>query len=148
MLKLTNSFECFKTLYKAKKKMNDKLSVKSIKQLESPFIHHEDISKFIQDIDFKWLLHAPSISVFRSVNIDSAHLLKVFNEQLPDFNVNIHKTFNSVVCVKHHNEIEELQNESYQHLVVIDYMCAAAVLRGADVFAPGILGMTSGKYYI
>lgn len=32
--------------------------------------------------------------------------------------------------------------------VIVDTCCAAAVLRGAHIFAPGVMGMTSGKSFL
>lgn len=32
--------------------------------------------------------------------------------------------------------------------IIVDVECACAVLRGANIYAPGILGMSSGKIFL
>ena len=44
--------------------------------------------------------------------------------------------------------IEELQLDLQSHRVFVDKACGEAILRGANVFAPGILSMPSGYFFI
>lgn len=43
---------------------------------------------------------------------------------------------------------EDLQLDLQSHRVIVDKPCGEAILRGANVFAPGILSMPSGYFLI
>lgn len=45
-------------------------------------------------------------------------------------------------------EVKEDAILRYNKEIVVDVECGGAVLRGANIYAPGILGMTSGKFNI
>lgn len=51
-----------------------------------------------------------------------------------------HSTLDMLV-IEHLDE-KYLDLEKVSKEVVIDHKCAAAVLRGAHIFAPGVIGMT------
>lgn len=44
-------------------------------------------------------------------------------------------------------DVSELDLVERKKQVVVDEQCGAAVLRGAHIFAPGVLGMLSCKNY-
>lgn len=41
----------------------------------------------------------------------------------------------------------DVQPENNISEVIVDAMCGAAVLRGAHVFAPGVMGLPAGYFY-
>lgn len=50
------------------------------------------------------------------------------------------------VIVLQHNESRTLNLENINNEVIVDTNCGAAILRGANIYAPGVMAMTSGKY--
>lgn len=40
---------------------------------------------------------------------------------------------------------KDVSLENSENEVIVDPLCAAAVLRGAHVFAPGVMGLSTGK---
>lgn len=42
---------------------------------------------------------------------------------------------------------ESIAMEKTGKEVIVDALCAAAVLRGAHVFAPGVMGLPTSKYF-
>lgn len=49
------------------------------------------------------------------------------------------------VIIIHHQCATELNVTDVNKEVIIDVNCGAAVLRGANIYAPGIIGMMTGK---
>lgn len=49
------------------------------------------------------------------------------------------------VIVIHHAVKTELNLENINKEIIVDTECASAVLRGANVYAPGVMAMMSGK---
>lgn len=49
------------------------------------------------------------------------------------------------VLVIHHEEPAEVKCFDVEKEIVVDTDCAAAVLRGANIFAPGVIAMMSGN---
>lgn len=52
------------------------------------------------------------------------------------------------MIVIHHQSPIDLSLTDINKEVVIDTNCAAAVLRGANIYAPGIMGMMTGKFIL
>lgn len=49
------------------------------------------------------------------------------------------------MIIEHKNEEESLSR--YEKEVIVDIYCGAAVLRGANIFRPGVMGLVSGNKY-
>lgn len=48
----------------------------------------------------------------------------------------------------HHKEDVDLNVTNIEKEVIVDVECAASVLRGAHIYAPGVMGMMSGRYFL
>lgn len=70
--------------------------------------------------------------------------IKIQND-LIEPNIEIHSILPEVILL-HNLDKAWLSLETQLKEVVVDVDCAAAVLRGAHIFAPGVLGMESGTY--
>jgi predicted ribosome-associated RNA-binding protein Tma20 len=46
--------------------------------------------------------------------------------------------------ILHHPKRDNLQLKIYDKEIVVDATCGAAVLRGAHIYAPGVMGMITG----
>lgn len=57
--------------------------------------------------------------------------------------IELHLLLPEVVLV-HNWSTQQFDLELKDREVVVDVCCAAAVLRGAHIFAPGVLGMVTG----
>ncbi|KAK9694225.1 16S rRNA methyltransferase RsmB/F [Popillia japonica] len=97
---------------------------------------------------FRWLCTAPNISSYR-INT----LLATTNDVL----LEMKRAFKNIsgvsveacpylpdVIIAHNTNVNELDLIRKPLEVVIDVRCAESVLRGAQIFAPGIMGMLSG----
>lgn len=73
----------------------------------------------------------PILSLQQSKELNSEHIPKCYLLR-PD-------------CLVVEQWPEDVKLEPTGTEVVVDALCAAAVLRGAHVFAPGIVGLPSGK---
>lgn len=58
--------------------------------------------------------------------------------------VQIHSAIPNLIIINNFIVKEEI--EKHEKEIIIDTDCACAVLRGANIFAPGILGMSSGRF--
>lgn len=56
----------------------------------------------------------------------------------------IHPLIPNVIIIYHNLENKSRVLEKYSKEVIVDTDCAAAILRGAHIYAPGILAMISG----
>jgi predicted ribosome-associated RNA-binding protein Tma20 len=52
-----------------------------------------------------------------------------------------------LIIVKHWDSCTEINLARHSHEIIVDTVCGASVLRGAHIYAPGILGMPCGKYF-
>lgn len=57
--------------------------------------------------------------------------------------VEIHPVLRNVIIINH-LYVREENIERFSKEIIVDTECAAAVLRGANIYAPGIVGMMSG----
>ncbi|KAL3268893.1 hypothetical protein HHI36_007982 [Cryptolaemus montrouzieri] len=97
-----------------------------------------------------WLCTPPRVTTIR-VNTLLSNTDNILNKLHHHFryiledalvpNIYIHESTKDVIIVEHTPKI--LDNISPKEIIVDD-ACAAAVLRGAHIFAPGVLGMTIG----
>jgi hypothetical protein len=46
--------------------------------------------------------------------------------------------------IVHHSKRDNVQLKIYDKEIVVDATCGAAVLRGAHIYAPGVMGMITG----
>lgn len=60
------------------------------------------------------------------------------------YNVTVHPKLPDTVVISSFNEADLRPQERE---IIVDATCGAAVLRGAHVFAPGIMGMPTGAIY-
>lgn len=71
------------------------------------------------------------------------------NKQLAERNLDLkvytHPELPETVIIEHKNEEESLSR--YEKEVIVDIYCGAAVLRGANIFRPGVMGLVSGNKY-
>ena len=57
----------------------------------------------------------------------------------------IFSDISEVVVIKNWDESTKLDFELYPSKIIVDEACGAAVLRGAHVYVPGIIGMPHGN---
>jgi predicted ribosome-associated RNA-binding protein Tma20 len=60
------------------------------------------------------------------------------------FNVTVHPKLPDTVVI---GSLDETDLRPQEREIIVDATCGAAVLRGAHVFAPGIMGMPTGAIY-
>ena len=60
------------------------------------------------------------------------------------FNVTVHPKLPDAVII---SSLDETDLRPQGREIIVDATCGAAVLRGAHVFAPGIMGMPKGAIY-
>lgn len=68
----------------------------------------------------------------------------LLKEKKLNASVEKHCILEEVIIIYHENSID-LNLSDINKEVVIDVNCAAAVLRGANIYAPGIIGMMTGR---
>uniref|UniRef100_A0A6P7G4J9 Methyltransferase NSUN6 n=1 Tax=Diabrotica virgifera virgifera TaxID=50390 RepID=A0A6P7G4J9_DIAVI len=107
-------------------------------------VSNEELLKIQQ-----WLCSAPKITSIRvnTIKTNTAKVLKVlktyFAENCNDTpNVYIHPSFTNVIIIDSLNCPAGFKK--FDKEIIVDTDCAAAILRGAHIFAPGVLGMVSG----
>ena len=61
------------------------------------------------------------------------------------FNVTVHPKLPDTVII---GSLDEADLRPQGREIIVDATCGAAVLRGAHVFAPGIMGMPTGAIYL
>nr|XP_022907748.1 putative methyltransferase NSUN6 [Onthophagus taurus] len=95
----------------------------------------------------KWLCSTPNITSLRvnTLTNDVEDVLNVIKTYLNDNNikVEIHPILKEVIII-HNIPIERLDLNKKKQEVIIDVHCGASVLRGAHIFAPGVIGMQKG----
>ncbi|XP_066903112.1 tRNA (cytosine(72)-C(5))-methyltransferase NSUN6 isoform X2 [Halyomorpha halys] len=111
------------------------------------FLNSEDGSE-----DYSWFLNAPGFTTFR-VNVkkykvqDLVDIIdKQFIEETEAQNkhppkIFIHKIINDCIVVSRWKH--DCRENLCEYDVIVDVACANAVLRGADIFAPGILSIST-----
>nr|XP_026499726.1 putative methyltransferase NSUN6 [Vanessa tameamea] len=93
-----------------------------------------------------WLLEPPKYTIFRInklMELDIVNLQNYLEEQRKELNINsIPKYyFLKPDCLVIEQWPTTLSFEKSKNEVIVDPLCAAAVLRGAHVYAPGVLGL-------
>ncbi|XP_022907748.2 tRNA (cytosine(72)-C(5))-methyltransferase NSUN6 [Onthophagus taurus] len=95
----------------------------------------------------KWLCSTPNITSLRvnTLTNDVEDVLNLIKAYLNDNNikVEIHPILKEVIII-HNIPIERLDLNKEKQEVIIDVHCGASVLRGAHIFAPGVIGMQKG----
>ncbi|XP_064211306.1 tRNA (cytosine(72)-C(5))-methyltransferase NSUN6 isoform X3 [Tribolium castaneum] len=111
----------------------------------------------------KWLCQAPKITSFRvntlKADVGEAHrwirahvseAISIFRRALPishiagaglDLRVERHPSCADAVIV--HHPVSHQTPQKHNKEIVVDAVCGAAVLRGAHIYAPGVIGMMS-----
>ncbi|KAJ8961335.1 hypothetical protein NQ314_005946 [Rhamnusium bicolor] len=99
----------------------------------------------------RWLCSSPRITSYRINTLKSnteeilqalkKHVSEVLGESL--IKIDIHPSISDVIVI-HNNDINEKLLERHDKQIVVDVDCAAALLRGAHVYAPGVMAMMSG----
>lgn len=56
-----------------------------------------------------------------------------------------HSVLNELILI-HHKENVSLNTNDVEKEVIVDSECAASVLRGSHIYAPGVMAMMSGEY--
>ncbi|XP_034941812.1 tRNA (cytosine(72)-C(5))-methyltransferase NSUN6 [Chelonus insularis] len=113
---------------------------------------------YLNDIDIKmkldkllkWLRETPKITTIRVNTLLSnpdaviSHLKNKI-ECLPK--ISTYPSLPELIVVANREDLakDKLSNTSEQlHQIIVDESCGAAVLRGSHIFAPGVMGLTSG----
>ncbi|KAK9877065.1 hypothetical protein WA026_016091 [Henosepilachna vigintioctopunctata] len=110
-----------------------------------------DKSNYISKMNnyFRWLCTTPQITSLRVNTLqsnpeDTINLLKKYFQSIkPNMipNVSMHEKLEDVIIIQHvPSKLESIHLKE----VIVDVACGAAVLRGAHIFAPGVLGMVNG----
>ncbi|CAG9829992.1 unnamed protein product [Diabrotica balteata] len=107
-------------------------------------VSNEELLKIQQ-----WLCSSPKITSLRvnTLKTNIAKVLKVLNTHFAENcnytpNVYIHPSFTNVIIIDSGNCSTEF--EKFDKEIIVDTDCASAILRGAHIYAPGVLGMVSG----
>lgn len=81
----------------------------------------------------------PEFSTIRvnTLKITVGQGLERLREIYPHLEISVHPTIPDLICIASIGPIPRLPQEKS---VYVDYKCAEAVLRGASVYCPGILG--------
>lgn len=97
----------------------------------------------------EWLCTTPQLTTLRVNNLKTnitklqqniVHNLTKTNSIVP----NIEPFSNDVLKILNSNSNKILKPISDNKEIIVDVTCAASILRGAHLYAPGVLGMTSG----
>ncbi|XP_050299786.1 tRNA (cytosine(72)-C(5))-methyltransferase NSUN6 [Anthonomus grandis grandis] len=99
----------------------------------------------------EWLCTAPTITSYRvnTLKAQKEAVIELLQNKLNKMYganiVNCQSTekLDNTVLIKH-LEVKHSSFVKYQNEIIVDTICAAAVLRGANIYAPGVLGMVSG----
>ncbi|GJQ87786.1 hypothetical protein Trydic_g18642 [Trypoxylus dichotomus] len=109
----------------------------------------QDIKLKLTEV-LRWLCTPPKISSYRinTLLYSVEEILLQIKEKLKnitnnDVIIELCSYLPDVVIV-HNIKVEEVDLDMKALEVIVDVNCAAAVLRGAHVFAPGVMGMQSG----
>ncbi|KAG5866399.1 hypothetical protein JTB14_025990 [Gonioctena quinquepunctata] len=113
---------------------------------ESVTITEEELQKI-----FEWLCSSPKITSYRvnTLKCRVEDILKRIHEYSKENLgesplVEIHPRLANVIVV-HSKKLDEDVLENHRNEIIIDVDCACAVLRGAHIYAPGVIGMLSGS---
>ncbi|XP_072379495.1 tRNA (cytosine(72)-C(5))-methyltransferase NSUN6 [Diabrotica undecimpunctata] len=107
-------------------------------------VSNEELLKIQQ-----WLCSSPKITSLRvnTIKTNIAKVLKVLKTYFAENcnytpNVYIHPSFTNVIIIDSGNCPAEFKK--FDKEIIVDTDCASAILRGAHIYAPGVLGMVSG----
>ncbi|RZC37461.1 methyltransferase NSUN6, partial [Asbolus verrucosus] len=101
----------------------------------------------------EWLCQTPEITSFRVNTLKAdpgdvreyirTHVQKVLGADSA-LKIEQHPHCEEAIII-HHPKVANPQLKINDNEVIVDTVCAAAVLRGAHIYAPGVMGMTSGS---
>ncbi|KAJ8940542.1 hypothetical protein NQ318_003385 [Aromia moschata] len=125
---------------------NSRMITSLHEEISDTTILNEDYEKTL-----KWLCCAPKITSYRVNTLKTnaeevlkairAHISKVLGEHY--IKAEAHPLlFNTIIIGN--NEMESKSLEKYFKEIIVDVECGAAILRGAHVYAPGVMAMFSG----
>lgn len=111
-------------------------------------------NKEVGDLSHSWLTSSPKFTTFR-VNTLVTTAEKLINYMEEELSKDAQKRGTDVPEVYQHNIVkdcivispwkqDDIDFNPLFHEVVVDVKCGEAVLRGSDIFAPGVLGMPTG----
>ena len=110
------------------------------------FVIDENLAKVYPTISrtdlLKWLVSAPKKTYLR-VNSTTTSVKELFSEIIDQSNINIeihNKLSDSVIVASSENKSNEDKTDLSENIVIVGSGCAASILRGAEIFAPGVLG--------
>lgn len=92
----------------------------------------------------KWLCSSPKMTTIRvnTLKNNVQNVLHIIRHFLKDSTIYIHPCLTNVIVIENTNLDDGLRKHEKE--VIVDTECASAVLRGADIYAPGVLGMVAG----
>ena len=111
------------------------------------FVVDENLAKIYPTISrtdlLKWLVSAPKKTYLR-VNTSKNSAEELVGEIIEQSNINvkIHNKLSDSVIVASSDETIEEKPEISENIVIVGSGCAASVLRGAEIFTPGVLGQS------
>ncbi|XP_015519478.2 tRNA (cytosine(72)-C(5))-methyltransferase NSUN6 isoform X1 [Neodiprion lecontei] len=97
-----------------------------------------------------WLCSTPKTTTFRVNNLvaDTETVVKEITKELsqigPTFKVRTNRYFPELIVVSCCDTTMELNFQYLPKEIIVDSICGTAVLRGAHVFAPGVMGIPQG----
>ncbi|XP_044271977.1 tRNA (cytosine(72)-C(5))-methyltransferase NSUN6 [Tribolium madens] len=93
----------------------------------------------------KWLCEAPKITSFRvnTLKADVGEIHRYIEAYIADAGQNLHveKHPSCEDAIIVHHTVSNQILKKYNKEIIIDAVCGAAVLRGAHIYAPGVIGM-------
>jgi hypothetical protein len=105
----------------------------------------------IQNEICEWLCRTPEITSFRvnTLKADAGELQKYIGTHVRDLSggkeiVVERPAWCEDAIIVHHSKRDNVQLKIYDKEIVVDATCGAAVLRGAHIYAPGVMGMITG----
>ena len=127
------------------------------RMLQSPIFKHDETENFIIDENLskiypelsrenlsKWLVTPPNTTYLRvnTVKISRKELIEKIKEISEDL-IEPQELLSDVIVIKKAEQNCEIEMDKNLQSIVVGSGCAAAVLRGAQIYAPGILGAPS-----
>ncbi|XP_056649182.1 tRNA (cytosine(72)-C(5))-methyltransferase NSUN6 [Diorhabda sublineata] len=92
----------------------------------------------------KWLCSSPKMTTVRvnTLKNNVQNVLHILRQFLKETKMYIHHCLSNVIVIENTTLCEEL--DKHEKEVIVDTECASAILRGAHIYAPGVLGMVAG----
>ncbi|XP_066147003.1 tRNA (cytosine(72)-C(5))-methyltransferase NSUN6 [Euwallacea fornicatus] len=104
---------------------------------------HKELESTLQ-----WLCRAPTVTSFR-VNTGKSNkelvknLIQTQNRAL-DFKIIVNSPLSEDIIILKHLKVNISSMNKFPKEVIVDVDCATALLRGAHIYAPGVMAMVSG----